>query len=319
MLALLFPGQGSQEVGMGRDVYASCAAARDVFDAADEALGFSLSKICFEGPEEELLRTEVQQPAILATGVALLRALQNEVEVNPAYVAGHSLGEYTALVAAGAVDFEDAVRLVNARGRFMQEAVPEGRGAMAAVLGLAPSEVELVCSAAVAATGKVVTPANYNSPQQTVIAGDAAAVEIACSRARQEGAKRTIPLAVSAPFHCALMKPAANKLALELARVQFREPAIPVITNVEAAPNCDASRVATLLEQQVTAPVRFVEMVEKLVELGVTHVLEVGTGRVLSGLVARTERKLQRSCLTTLDEIGDVVNFVSLASGAEPG
>lgn len=302
---------------MGREAYRASAAAREVFDAADHALGFRLSKICFEGPEEELLRTEVQQPAILTTGIALLQALKENAEVTPSYVAGHSLGEYTALVASGAVDFEDAVRLVNARGRFMQEAVPEGRGAMAAILGLSPGDVKRVCSEAAAATGKIVTPANYNSPQQTVIAGDAAAIEVACSRARQEGAKRTIPLSVSAPFHCGLMAPAAEKLALELARVQFREPGVPVVTNVEATPNTDASRVAALLEAQVTAPVRFAEMVEKLVELGVTRVLEVGTGRVLNGLVARTARRLQRACLSTFGDMADAVSFVSLASGVD--
>lgn len=303
---------------MGREAYYASAAARAVFDAADQALGFSLSQICFEGPEEELLRTEVQQPAILTTGIALLRALQERAEVTPSYVAGHSLGEYTALVATGAIGLEDAVRLVNARGRFMQEAVPEGRGAMAAVLGLSPGEVQLACSEAAAATGRIVTPANYNSPQQTVIAGDPVAIEVACSRARQEGAKRTIPLAVSAPFHCGLMAPAAEKLALELARVHFRESSVPVVTNVEAAPNHDATRVAALLEAQVTAPVRFVDMVEKLVELGVTRVLEVGTGRVLSGLVARTARKLQRACLSTMGDIADAVSFVSLAPGVDP-
>ena len=302
---------------MGRAIYQASPAAREVFDAADQALGFSLSRICFEGPEDELLRTELQQPAILTTSIALLRALEEKTKVTPNYVAGHSLGEYTALVASGALDFEDAVRLVNARGRFMQEAVPEGRGAMAAVLGLSPDEVGLACKAAAAATGRIVTPANYNSPQQTVIAGDSAAIEAACSRARQEGAKRTIPLAVSAPFHCDLMAPAAEKLALELARVQFRESAVPVVTNVEAAPNCDPTRVAALLEAQVTAPVRFVEMVEKLAELGVTRVLEVGTGRVLSGLVARTARKLQRACLSTLGELADAASFVSLAPGVD--
>jgi [acyl-carrier-protein] S-malonyltransferase len=217
VLALLFPGQGSQEVGMGRQAYRASSAARETFDAADTALGFSLSRICFEGPDEELLRTEIQQPAILTTGVALLRAFRERISVDPSYVAGHSLGEYTALVSSGALEFEDAVRLVHARGRFMQEAVAGGRGAMAAILGLARGEVERVCDE-VREGGGVVTPANYNSPVQTVVAGDAAAVESACARALERGAKRAIPLAVSAPFHCPLMRPAAEKLAAELGR-----------------------------------------------------------------------------------------------------
>lgn len=317
MLALLFPGQGSQEVGMGSEAYRRSEAARAVFDAADEALGFPLSKLCFEGPEAELLRTEIQQPAILTAGVALLRALQERVSFEPAFVAGHSLGEYTALVASRSLQFEDAVRLVHARGRFMQEAVPEGRGAMAAVLGLPPAEVDSVCSAAAVSTGRVVAPANYNSPQQTVIAGDAAAVELACSRARQEGAKRTIPLPVSAPFHCSLMKPAAEKLALELARVRFERPTPPVVNNVTATPNDRAEGLPALLEEQVTAPVRFVEMIECLMEAGVTRLLEVGSGRVLSGLVARISRSLQRASLSTYSELDDAVRFVT-RSDPEP-
>jgi [acyl-carrier-protein] S-malonyltransferase len=302
---------------MGLEVFKTSTAARDVFDAADEALGFRLSRVCFEGPDDELLRTEVQQPAILTTGSAPLAALREQIPVRPAFVAGHSLGEYTALVASGALHFDDAVRLVHARGRFMQEAVPEGRGAMAAILGLAPSAVEAVCATTRAATNRVVSTANYNSPQQTVIAGDAAAVELACSRARAEGAKRTIPLPVSAPFHCELMAPAAGKLALELARVRFEKASPPVISNVEATPTDDPDRIRGLLETQVTAPVRFVEMVERLAELGVTHILEVGTGRVLSGLVARIARPLQRASLTSHEDLADVVQFVSRASGTD--
>jgi [acyl-carrier-protein] S-malonyltransferase len=302
---------------MGREVHRASSAARETFDAADAVLGFALSRICFEGPDEELLRTEVQQPAILTTGIALLRAFRERVVIDPSFVGGHSLGEYTALVASGALDFEEAVRLVHARGRFMQEAVAEGRGAMAAVLGLTPGDVERVCDGARAATGGVVAPANYNSPEQTVIAGDAAAVELARSRALEEGAKRTIPLAVSAPFHCPLMAPAAEKLATELGGVRFSVASPPVITNVEAEPNDDPGRMAALLEAQVTAPVRFVEMIERLMMLGVTHVLEVGTGRVLSGLVARISRGLGRASLSSPDDFADAERF-ALASDAEP-
>ena len=212
MLALVFPGQGSQQVGMGRDVYEASPAAAAVFDTADRVLGFELSALCFEGPELELMRTEVQQPAILTTSVALLRALEERTPVEPVFVAGHSLGEYSALVAAGALGFEEAVVLVNARGRFMQEAVPEGSGAMAAVLGIGPDEIAAACADVAAGSDQVVAPANFNSPQQTVIAGHAAAVERACARAKELGAKRTIALPVSAPFHCALMEPAADRL-----------------------------------------------------------------------------------------------------------
>jgi [acyl-carrier-protein] S-malonyltransferase len=313
MLALLFPGQGSQEVGMGRDVYGASAAARAVFDTADEVLAFSLTRLCFEGPEEELRRTELQQPAILATSVAFLRALEERCTPAPAFVAGHSLGEYTALVAAGSVSLDEALRLVHQRGRFMQEAVAEGRGAMAAVLGCGPDVVERACEQARRATGRVVAPANFNGPQQTVIAGEAVAVEMACTRAREGGARRIVPLPVSAPFHCPLMAPAAEKLWSELARVRFADPSPPVVTNVEAAPNGDGSRVAGLLRTQVTAPVRFTEMVEELAGRGVTRVLEVGPGRVLTGLVARIAPGLARRSLGTLRELDAAVELAARA------
>jgi [acyl-carrier-protein] S-malonyltransferase len=298
MLALLFPGQGSQEVGMGRDVCEASSAARSVFAAADRALGFPLSKLCFEGPEPELRRTEIQQPAILTTSIALLRALEERGPVAPACVAGHSLGEYSALVASGALAFESAVALVNARGRFMQEAVPEGRGAMAAILGSDPETVAESCAVAARETGGVVQPANFNSPAQTVIAGEAAAVERACAVARERGAKRAVPLPVSAPFHCSLMAPAAEKLAAELAGVRFATPRVPVVTNVEARPNADAARIPELLRAQVTAPVRFTESVRAMVASGVTRVLEIGPGSVLVNLVARIERGLERASLS---------------------
>jgi [acyl-carrier-protein] S-malonyltransferase len=314
VLALIFPGQGSQAVGMGRDAYEGSAEARAVFEAADAALGFPLSRRCFEGPESELVRTEIQQPAILTVSVALLRSLQARAPLTPAYAAGHSLGEYTALVAAGALRFEDAVRLVHARGRLMQEAVPEGSGAMAAVLGVPAERVEQACAEARAQTGRVVAPANYNAPEQTVIAGDAGAVEAACARARAAGARRTVPLPVSAPFHCPLMGPAAEKLAPELAGVRFSAPAPPVVTNVEAEPNADPARIPDLLRRQVTAPVLFVAMVRRLAGLGVTHVLEIGPGRVLAGLVARIDRDLVRANLAGMDDLPGAAAFASGAA-----
>jgi [acyl-carrier-protein] S-malonyltransferase len=296
---------------MGRDVYETSAAARAVYGAADAALGLPIARLCFEGPEEELVRTEIQQPAILTTSIALLRALEERTALSPAFYAGHSLGEYSALVAAGALGFEDAVRLVHARGRFMQEAVPEGRGAMAAVLGLAPDAVAAACALASQQTGRVVAPANFNGPAQTVISGDAVAVEVACARARERGAKRAVPLEVSAPFHCSLMRPAAEKLALELARVRFRAADAPVVTNVEANACRDPARFPALLEQQVTAPVRFTEMIEFLGRSGVDRVLEIGPGRVLVGLVARVSRDLARASLGIAKELDDAADFAA--------
>lgn len=297
---------------MGRDACEASPAARAVFEAADDALGFALSRVCFEGPEEELRRTEVQQPALLTTSIALLRGFEQAVgPVAADYFGGHSLGEYTALVASDAMAFEDAVRVVAARGRFMQEAVAEGRGAMAAIMGCGPDEVREACEQVAAERGEVVAPANYNSPQQTVIAGDAAAVEAASERARERGAKRVVALPVSAPFHCALMSPAAEKLRPELDRIGFRAPARPVVTNVEARPNEDPGRIAALLEQQMTAPVRFTEMVECLKSLGVTSFLEVGPGRVLSGLIARIDRRAQRANLSCWADVEEVRAFLS--------
>jgi [acyl-carrier-protein] S-malonyltransferase len=283
---------------MGRDACEASAAARATFEIADRVLGIELSQICFDGPEEELRRTEVQQPAILATSVALLRALEERMLVAPGAVAGHSLGEYTALVASGALRFEDALRLVQARGRFMQEAVPEGRGAMAALLGCNREIAQQACDEAQQSTGRCVTPANFNGPAQTVIAGDVVAVEVACSRARELGARRTLALPVSAPFHCPLMAPAAERLVPELARVRFADPKPPVVSNVEASANADGAHARELLVAQVTAPVRFTEMVEALVRMGVTQVLEIGPGRVLTGLVARIAPGLRRVSLS---------------------
>ena len=308
MLALLFPGQGSQQVGMGRDVCEASAAARAVYESADAVLGFPLSRLCFEGPEEELRRTEIQQPALLATSIALLRALEEQAKPEPAFLLGHSLGEYSALVAAGALALEDGLALVHARGRFMQEAVAPGKGAMAAVLGIDAEAVSEACRQAAAETGGVVSPANLNAPEQTVIAGDSPSVERAAALAKLAGAKRCVALPVSAPFHCALMRPAAEKLAAELTRVRFGTPRVPVISNVEAEAIRDPARMPALLEQQVTAPVRFVDCVRKLVTLGVTRVLEVGPGSVLSGLVARIDRSVVRGQVGNLAQLREAAS-----------
>lgn len=292
-VAFLFPGQGSQKVGMGRGLAQAYPEARAVYQEADEALGFAVSKLCFEGPEAELTLTANAQPAILATSIAALRVIARETDLRPAMVAGHSLGEYSALVAAQSLRLVDAVRVVHLRGKFMQEAVPPGAGAMAAVLGLEPAAVEALCAEVRAQVGEVVSPANLNGGGQVVIAGSKAAVERAMALSKERGARRAIPLQVSAPFHCALMQPAADRLAAELAGLTIARPLVPVVTNVEAEPSDDPERIRRLLAEQVTAPVRWEESVQKLVALGATRALEVGAGNVLAGLVKRIAPELQ--------------------------
>jgi [acyl-carrier-protein] S-malonyltransferase len=288
--AFLFPGQGSQAVGMGKALAEAFPEARAVFQSADDALGEPLSRLCFEGPESELVLTRNTQPAILTTSIAA-HAVWTARGGTAAFVAGHSLGEYSALVAAGALSLADAVRAVRARGTFMQEAVPAGTGAMAAVLGLDAEVVARVC--AEVAGSEVVSPANYNSPEQTVIAGHATAVERASEKLKEAGAKRVVPLAVSAPFHCALMEPVKPRLAEVLARCNFSAPRVPVVTNFEAAPNADVARVVPFLLAQVSAPVRWVESIRALAAAGVTRVVELGPGKVLGGLVKRISKDVE--------------------------
>lgn len=272
---------------MGRELCDQHPAARAVFQEADDALGFALSRLCFEGPESELTLTTHAQPAILTTSVAALRVLTEETELRADVAAGHSLGEYSALVAAGALSLAAAVRVVALRGRFMQEAVPAGEGTMAAILGLSPEAATELCAEAEEATSGVVSPANMNGGGQVVIAGSRPAVERASAMARERGAKRVISLQVSAPFHCALMKPAAERLAVELEKVDIGAMTLPVVTNVEAVPNQDAGRVRDLLVRQVTAPVQWEASVVKMVDMGVTRAIEVGHGNVLAGLCRR--------------------------------
>ena len=283
--AFIFPGQGSQYVGMGKELCAQFAVAQQVFTEAEDALGFSLRRLCFDGPEAELKLTENTQPAILTVAVAALRVLETETALRAAVVAGHSLGEYSALVAVGALQFADAVRVVRERGRLMQQAVPAGEGAMAVLMGLEMDQVQSLCSDA--GQGDIVSPANYNGGGQVVIAGTKNAVVRAMALAKERGAKRVLELPVSAPFHCQLMKPAADGLQKVLSPVTIHPFRIGVVTNVEAEVNLNADRVKSLLSEQAVQPVRWEESVKKLAELGCRRVVEVGPGKVLKGLIKR--------------------------------
>lgn len=308
MIAFVFPGQGSQTVGMGKALADAFPICRETFEEADAALGMSLSSIIFDGPADRLTLTEITQPAILTTSVAAWRLLDSR-GCRPSIVAGHSLGEYSAHVAAGTFSFADAVRTVHHRGRYMQEAVPVGTGAMAAILGADEALVAQACMEA--ADGEVVSPANLNSPGQIVIAGATAAVARAGERAKALGAKRVIPLTVSAPFHCALMAPAQERLAPELRALATRDPRVPVVANVDAEPRYDAAASIEALIRQVSAPVRWEDSVRRLASEGVTAYVEVGPGTVLSGLIRKVAREATVLNLEAPDQLAAIETLMA--------
>ncbi|HTI40148.1 MAG TPA: ACP S-malonyltransferase [Vicinamibacterales bacterium] len=290
MIAFIFPGQGAQKVGMGKSLAGAFEICRDTFAEADAALGEPLSALCFDGPDDRLMLTENTQPAILAVSTAVARLVKSR-GVDASFAAGHSLGEYSAHVAAGTLSFADALRIVRRRGRYMQEAVPVGEGAMAAILGLDAEGVARACVEA--EDGQVVTPANLNAPGQVVIAGHSAAVARAGERAKAAGAKRVIALSVSAPFHCPLMKPAEERLAPELRALETHTPGIPVIANVDAEPKRTAAEAIEALVRQVSSPVRWEDVVRRLAAEGVTTCIELGPGSVLAGLIKKIDRTIR--------------------------
>ena len=310
MIAFVFPGQGSQRVGMGKALADAFPVCRQAFEEADEALGESIGRICFDGPEDRLRLTENTQPAILAMSVAVHRLLVSRGHA-PMYVAGHSLGEYSAHVAAGTLGYADALRTVRRRGRYMQEVVPIGEGAMAVVLGLDAAGVEQAC--AEAADGDVVSAANFNAPGQIAIAGHARAVQRAGVRARELGARRVVPLPVSAPFHCALMKPAETRLAPELRSLVVRDPSVPVVANVDATPKRTSHDGIEALIQQVSAPVRWEDAVRRLVADGVTTFVEVGPGRVLTGLIKKTDRSVRLTSVEDVERLASAETVLGVA------
>jgi [acyl-carrier-protein] S-malonyltransferase len=307
-IALLFPGQGSQSVGMGKDLAEKYPVAKQTFDEADEALGYKLSTVCFEGPEDQLRLTEITQPAILTVSIAALRVLETRIP-RPSYVAGHSLGEYSAHVASGTFSFVDAVRTVRNRGKYMQEAVPVGIGAMAAILGMDAAKVTAVCHDA--AQTEVCEPANINSPEQIVISGNASAVERAAKLADERGAKRAKLLPVSAPFHCSLMKPAQDRLQADLDALKLQKPVYPVACNVDAALVKDDLRARDTLVRQVTGSVKWEQCMRLLIAQSVQTFVEVGPGKVLCGLMRQIDRS--KSCVNVSDDASLAKALESLA------
>jgi [acyl-carrier-protein] S-malonyltransferase len=307
--AFVFPGQGSQFAGMGREIADASPAARRVYEEVDEALGFPLSKLCFEGPEEDLRLTENTQPAILTTSIAILEAIRERGGTEPDLVAGHSLGEYSAIVCAGGLDVRQAASVVRSRGRFMQEAVPVGQGAMAAILGPSLEEIEALC--AEASEGEVVSPANVNAPGQIVIAGTKAAVERAIALAKTRGVRRALPLPVSAPFHCALMKPAEEKLTPVLEAADFHALYVQLVTNVDASPVGTTHAVRNALVRQVSSPVRWVDSVRQMIAMGVSRFVEIGPGNVLAGLIRRIDSSVEAL------SVNDLASLDAFTSGGE--
>jgi [acyl-carrier-protein] S-malonyltransferase len=305
-IAFIFPGQGSQYVGMGKELFENFNVAKKIFEEAEDTLHFSISSFCFKGPEEALKLTENTQPAVLTMSIAALKVLQAEKGTAPQFTAGHSLGEYSALVASGALSLSEAVKIVHLRGKFMQEAVPVGEGAMAAVLGLEREQVEKLCEEL--SSGEILTPANFNSPGQIVIAGHSKAVERAIERVKQEG-KKAVLLPVSAPFHSPLMKPAGERLEKSLEDISVSDLKIPVVTNVEAEINTAKERVKGLLVAQVSSPVRWEESMRKMIEKGIEQVLEIGPGKVLSGLMKRIDSRIESKNLEDLQTLKSIAHI----------
>ena len=308
--AVLFPGQGAQEVGMGKGFFDMFASSRDVFDRTDAALGFPLSRVIFQGPDDELKKTEFAQPAILATSIAVMRALEIEkgIHFEPAFVAGHSLGEYTALVASGTLSLEDGIRLVHLRGKLMQEAVPLGMGSMAAIIGLDKSGVIQICESA--SSLGVCQAANFNAPGQIVISGETVSVEKAILLCKEAGAKRALPLKVSAPFHCSLMKPVAEDLRRSFHDCSWSPSRWPLIANVSAKPEKDVKSIQEALFQQTFMPVLWAETIEYMMLQGVGRFLEIGPGNVLSGLVKRIDPQAYCISVNSIDSIAGAIDFL---------
>ena len=305
MIAFVFPGQGSQTIGMGLEFYNEFPIARQTFEEASDTLKFDLAKLCFEGDLQELNLTANAQPALLTTSIAALRVLEQETDLSPSFVAGHSLGEYSAIVSSGALNFKDAVHTVRKRGEFMQSAVPVGIGSMAAVMGLSKEQIMKICEEN-SDDENVVSPANFNSPQQIVISGHKAAVEKVSLLLKEEGAKRVVPLTVSAPFHCSLMNKAAEELKEVLDSINKSEIIVPVVSNVDAESNTDHNAITDLLFRQVVMPVRWYESVEYMKNQNINRFIEIGPGNVLTGLIRRTVNDVELNNLENLDHLNHI-------------